>query len=497
MMKNLVFGYINTNVIDGSAIFMSSLCNVLSKNKSSHTNILLAVPLKRNTILKDLDAIKNVAIIDPYNDTDYEQFNLFLREQISIEEAANLIVYTDELNEYNRIFIRSLEVTKKLLEIKPNIIKKTFSYITGITSSKQNLNQTNYGYLEEIEKYGGKLLCQTKEMKQHIINQLSLSDETIIDLNPMIPDIPYDYDDIFTKKDVYNKFVYTGKFASEWNTLPMINCYRELQETHEAELDVAGDQFKRDPENDKFESYSRYLLQNTGYLKWYGALSRKQSLTLVKNSDVGLSWRSEKLDDSLELSTKVLEYCSLGKPPIINKTNMHIKIFGDDYPFYCNNNQSFIEAMKYAIENPETLEKYSKKVFEISKEYTFNSIAKKLAFKLNDNLEEYDFSVDKVKLTNYFEEIKETNSESILNKDYFTDNSNEDIKKLQKYANEIKKDYEQAMHKLKATKEFAEMANNKYKVTMEKHKKAVADYNVMKNNNNKLKKQISSLKAKN
>lgn len=496
MINNLVFGYININVIDGSAIFMSSLCNVLSKNNKSETDLLLAVPQKRNTILEDLEEIKNVSIVDPFFNNTFKDFNLALREQISIEEAANLIIHSDNVKNYDRIYIRSLDVTKKLLELQPSLIHKTFSYITGITSSKQTLSKTDYSYFENIEDLGGKFLCQTSQMKKHILSQLNLNEETIIDLNPMIPDIPFEFEEIFAKKASYNSFVYTGKFASEWNTVPMVTKFRELKETHEASLNIAGDQFKRDLNDSKFVEYAKYLLENTNNVNWYGGLTRKQTLTLIKNADVGLSWRAPSLDDSLELSTKVLEYCSLGKPPIINKTDMHIEIFGDDYPFYCENGQSFINSMQYAIDNPETLEKYSEKVFQISKNYTFSSIALKLAKKLGDSLENYTNKSEKVDMKDYFEDIQTVGINN-LNNDLKSGSNTKEYEALKKFTNQLNSKYETTIHQLKTTKEYADMANNKYKITMEKHKKAVSDYNVMKSNNKKLKKQLSDLRQKN
>lgn len=490
MVKNLVFGYINTNVIDGSAVFMSSLCNVLAKNVKSNTDLLLAVPLKRNTILSGVEKKSNVNIIDPYDDSSFKEFDLVLREQITIEEAAKLIIHCEKINKYDRIFIRSLDVTKELLKLDPNLISKTYSYITGITSSNQVLDKEEYSFFNEIESLKGKFLCQTNEMKEHILKYISIDESSILDLNPMIPDLPFSYEEIFQKKDIYSTFVYTGKFAKEWNTVPMIVGFREIIESFDATLNVAGDQFKKHDEFERFIPNAEYLLKNTKKLNWYKALNRNQSLNLISNSDIGLSWRAQDLDDSLELSTKLLEYCSLGKPPIINKTEMHVRIFGEDYPYYCNNLISYIETLKYIIEYPEVYENVSKLVFDIAQDYTFTNTAKKLYTKLGDS--EFTFTdTDENDKIGFFEKYE------LPNNDYLDDvtsiKNNEDLRRMHDYANKANEKYKHAMKKLIATKEFAEVANNKYKETMEKHKKAVSDYNYMKNEKNKLKKELKEL----
>jgi len=497
-VKNLVFGYINTNVIDGSAIFMSSLCNVLSKRKNTTTELLLAVPKKRNTLLADLEKAENIKIIDPFTHSDYKNFGLATRSQISIEEAAQLIIMTDEINNYDRIFIRSLDVTKALLNLKPDLIKRTFSYITGITSSKQELDQESFGYLSTIEEAGGRFLCQTKHMKQHILSKLPLQENSLIDLNPMIPDNPFKFEEIFSKKDKYNQFVYTGKFASEWNTVPMIVGFRELMEFSDAQLNIAGDQFKKDNNDEKFVGYSKYLLKNTPHIYWYGALNRKQSMSLIKNSDVGLSWRSNTLDDSLELSTKLLEYCRLAKPPIINKTSMHIEIFGEDYPFYADDLSTFIETMKFATENPYTVEKYAKIVFDISKNYTFTEISKKLALALGDDFEDYDFEIDKN--IEFFEELPRIDGYNSLENINAESMNSEEYQKLLSYTKNLKEQNKEIKKQLQETKAFAELANDKYKVTMEKYKKVLADYNRLKSKYGKLikiKQKITGALSKN
>lgn len=492
MYKNLVFGYINTNVLDGSAIFMSSLCNVLSKNNSSNTDLLLAVPFKRNTVLTDLNKLDNVSIIDPFVNSKFQNFDLTLREQISITEAAELIIYSDELYDYNKIFIRSLEVTEKLIEIKPSIVKKIYSYITGVTSSKQILSEKTKNLFLKVERLDGKFLSQTNEMKNHIINQVKVSTDTIIDLNPMIPDIPFSHEDIFRKKNTYNKFVYSGKFASEWNTIPMLTQFRELCEDFSAELYLAGDQFKTNNNDVNFTSYAKYLIENTKNTRWFGGLNRNQSLSLINSCDIGLTWRDEALNDSLELSTKLLEYCMLGKPPILNKTDMHVKIFGENYPFFCENDKSFLATLKFAIENPEIVEKYSKVVYQIAQEYTFNSVAKKLADKLDENINEYTFLMNEnVEVDDYFERYDQNEK---VNK--FLESgkvSDKEYERIRTYANQANEKYKLTMEKLKKTKEFADLANNKYKETMEKHKKAVDDYNKVKEENKKLKKRIQNM----
>ncbi|MDK7243625.1 hypothetical protein, partial [Neisseria subflava] len=45
-------------------------------------------------------------------------------------------------------------------------------------------------------------------------------------------------------------------------------------------------------------------------------------------------WRAPALDLSLEISTKVLESCAVGVPPLLNRTVAHEELLGADYPLF-------------------------------------------------------------------------------------------------------------------------------------------------------------------
>lgn len=406
----LVFGYINTNVVDGSAIFMSSLCEVLSIDKSNKVDLLLSVPYKRDVVLGNLQNNENINIVDPYNMFDFNNYNFLGNESMTHHEAAKLINEMDRKNDYDYIFIRSLDISNALLKVNADIISKTFNYITGITSSKEGLTKQQTQLLSSIYEKEGRLLCQTAQMKNHILNSLYIPEFKIINLNPMIPDINYNFEDIFIKKKEYNNFIYTGKFAHEWNTVPMIVQYREIIDNHQlAHLDIAGDQFKRSLINPEFVENASYLIRHTPNLTWHGAISRKESMNLIEKNDIGITWRNKELDDSLELSTKLLEYSSLGKPAIMNPTNMHKEIFGENYPFYAETDEEFYNVMELVIENPELVEEWSKKVFEISKKFSFTATYLSLAPHITEDKEEIEYFEVATRLLNENEIYKEGN----------------------------------------------------------------------------------------
>ncbi|GGA98387.1 glycosyltransferase family 1 protein [Macrococcus hajekii] len=376
----LINGFINTNVLDGSAIFLSSITQVVAMHPDAEIDLLLAVPFKRDVVLKDLMTLPNVRIIDPFAEEAYSDFPFFKKGGMTPREAALMLDFTFQQLHYDIVIIRSLEVVQELVRMDSRVISKLFAYITGITSHTTAIPEVTQHLLNDIIAKGGKLLCQTNEMKRYICQSVQIEASDIIYLNPMIPDNPYTFQQLFTAKEIYSSFCYTGKFAREWNIVPIVAQFREVTEQYpDATLYFAGDYFKNDVDHPSFVHEAGYLLRNTENLKWLGGLNRDESMDLIRFSDVGISYRAADLDDSLELSTKLLEYCSMAVPPILNRTEMHEAIFGIDYPYYANDDRTFHEQMIKVIENPALYEATAEKVYAISKQFSFTATYHRLA----------------------------------------------------------------------------------------------------------------------
>ena len=80
-------------------------------------------------------------------------------------------------------------------------------------------------------------------------------------------------------------------------------------------------------------------------------------MTAMARSHVSLGWRSPALDLSLEISTKVLESCALGVPPLVNRTTIHEDLLGRDYPLFvdalADGPEEIAERLAAALEDVE------------------------------------------------------------------------------------------------------------------------------------------------
>lgn len=62
-------------------------------------------------------------------------------------------------------------------------------------------------------------------------------------------------------------------------------------------------------------------------------LPHAEALALMGWSDLAFCLRRPLYDDSIEISTKIVEFCALGVPPILNDTGLNRDLFGADYPY--------------------------------------------------------------------------------------------------------------------------------------------------------------------
>ncbi|MGE7586533.1 hypothetical protein [Peribacillus sp. NPDC101480] len=377
-MKVLLFGFIDMNSMDGSAVFLSSLASTIALDSNIEVDLLLASPVKRDILIQPLEKFDNITILNPFVDpffsaTDDEWVK---KGVIDFDIAEMLITHYWSQKGYDWLFVRSIETVEKIAKHK-HIIKNTLVYATGLTHIGQDVDEEKFESIKNIYDQCAYFLCQTEEMCEFVIEILNLNKEKnkVSLLTPMIPNI----ESAERQTRLKNKLVYTGKFDPDWKTIPIITAFKELKrEIPNLSLDVAGDKFKWVKDDSQFKEEAAYLLKNTEGLTWYGALTRENAQQLIVNSDIGITWRSEEMDSSLELSTKLLEYGILRKAVIMNPTKMHIKLFGEDYPLYAVTEKDFRDAVKLALCNKDIYEFAAKRMYQVSRQFLFSEAIKKL-----------------------------------------------------------------------------------------------------------------------
>lgn len=366
-MKILMYADVDMNLVDGSSIWVSSFIEMMTiYGKKLSITLLLKKPIKRGIVLEGILSNANVHLIDIWKLPDFLEGELKLaidRKELLPNEAFYAIQKIQALKQYDTIFIRGINVFCELANHQ-ELAEKCIVYVIG----KQDIERTLLVRFSKIGKY---IACQTPELLNYYVHN-GIPEEKLFVLPPMIPDT-HSVDTEFKRKGY--QLVYAGKFSPGYHSLEILNCFEEIeQKIPKATLSLLGDKFYNYPKVNNFKERFLKKIKKNKRIIWHKALPRQIVLDLISKADLGISWRSNEFNDSLELSTKLLEFASLGKPIILNRTEMHEKLLGGDYPLFANSKRQFIDSVVQCFSSEEIYENAAKRVFVASQKYLYKNV---------------------------------------------------------------------------------------------------------------------------
>ncbi|PXW85861.1 glycosyltransferase involved in cell wall biosynthesis [Pseudogracilibacillus auburnensis] len=372
-IKILLYGDQNLNIMDGSAIWLTSLANILTYNGNVDLSILLKTPVKRRQVMDNIKQQENITFINPFGVAG--RTILKRTPRLEPKEASEVIKKLDKENNYDIIVTRGKDLTSYCL--KKKYAYKLIPYITDFNFTKSSNDKE---FFKKAYKTSKALFVQTEEMRDYLIDHLHVSGEKFIILPPTVTDIGTE-----PRFGISNfSIVYTGKFAKMWETEAMLDTFLEVKKDIDMlSLNIAGDKFQADLSSRKGKIADQF--DNTSGINWVGAVSRDESMKLIESSDLGFAYRSSEIDNdqSLELSTKFLEYGISGKPVVVRKTKQYVKLLGEDYPLFCNSFDELVEKIKLAFTNEEIFRKAAKRCYQASEKYQITNVSKAIISELN------------------------------------------------------------------------------------------------------------------
>ncbi|MGL5351870.1 MAG: glycosyltransferase, partial [Clostridium sp.] len=370
ILKVLVYGDINLNIIDGSAVWLTSMLNVLSVNNKIKIDLLLKTPIKSTEMVDSVYKYKDINKIEMFTNGN----------KLTAEDAVKNMVKLNEANNYECIIIRGFDLSMIAVREK-ELRDKLICYITNFEHDDNKISNEEREKLKFVYNNCEYFCAQTPEAMECLKKILDINeDRKFIILNPMIPDYEQEEPNFENKN---NRLIYSGKFAKDWYTSEIINSFVDMaKENCEMNLTVVGNLFRADL-NDEKENILN-VLNNNNNVNWIKGVNRTKSNALIKDSDIGIAWRSRNIDNdkSVELSTKVLEYCRAGKPILLNRIKMYENLLGKDYPLFIEDDSEFEEKVKLALTDEIIYKECAEKVHEVGKRYTFSESYKRLHHKL-------------------------------------------------------------------------------------------------------------------
>jgi glycosyltransferase involved in cell wall biosynthesis len=342
----LVYGDVDLNLLDGSATWVQSMVQSLAAAGCSVT-LLLKAPVRTDRLVAPLVAAEGVRVVRPFEEQLVEDRS---RRRLSPADAVALLTQLDARNPADLLVVRGLHVADALAA-SGAFDGRLWTYLTDVPQWVGAVDEARTEQLSRIAAASRFLLCQTEELRCFLEGMVTADSRCVL-FPPVVPEVPAAE---LPARDgaAPLRMVYTGKMAPLWNTEAMTQLPALLRERGvPAELHVIGDKIHDDRLDPQFAERMRRALDAPGVV-WHGGLPREEAMRCSAAGDVGISWRHRSLDASLELSTKVLEFGSLGLPVLLNRTPMHEQLLGADYPLFAADCEEVVDALSRLVTEPQ------------------------------------------------------------------------------------------------------------------------------------------------
>ncbi len=345
--RALVYGDVNLNQIDGSAIWAPAVVQVLAE-AGCHVTLLLKAPVDTPRLLQPLLDLPTVRIVRPFEEGLADPAVVRL---LSVGHAAEIMRELDANQRFDIVVLRGSRVIPAVVR-GGTFDGRIWTYLTDIPQTVTQVTPEAVEQLGSIARASRLVLCQTEELRAFLESTVPDVAGKAVLFPPVVPAVP----DVQVREPLDGRplrLVYSGKFAPRWKTEQMTRLPALLAERGvTAELHMIGDKIHHDPDDPGYQDRMLAALSSSPGVVWHGGRSREGAIEIAAGCDIGIGWRDRSLDASLELSTKVLEYGATGLPAILNRTPMHEALLGPDYPLFAADAAEVVEAIVEVAADP-------------------------------------------------------------------------------------------------------------------------------------------------
>ena len=328
-MKIAVLAEQNFNLIDGSTIWLLNVCKLLALQPDLDVTLLLSHPLTDRVLADEVP--DNIRIVDPAEMAGQAQSGA---EKLSVETIlATLSDWEQRAGRFDRIFVRGTAYLEELLssrEVAPRLIGYAPSAIP-------DLAQDEAEWVRQGRATRMPLVVQSDTAKTALE---SLSDYPA-NVVHVVPPIVFQSD---TKQEDLRRpersvLCYSGKIDLHYGMDWLLDICAGVGGTPGLAVSlIAG----KDTYRPRFRAFFKRMDRFRADLA-AGAITGVDLVTNVPHAeakarmgraDFAYCLRHDRYDDVIEISTKIVEFCTLGVAPILNDNALNRALFGADYPYY-------------------------------------------------------------------------------------------------------------------------------------------------------------------
>ncbi len=311
-MKICLFADVNPNLIDGSSIWLQSMALALDQVPGAEVTVLLRDPAPDSPITKPL-LERGIDLVECAR-SDGEGAPDGAELARAIEKRFHDVGDT-------LYIVRGDAVVERLADTGDEMRGRIWPYWLR---RPQLLAPEQDEFAFRVFESFPKLIVQSAAQKGVLETIYQVPAAQLLALPPMVPD---GFFDIAREDSGEPILVYSGKMDSGYNVENYIDLVTALNAGGTGcSLRVLGDKFNADPDDRQFVKRMKEKLAGAPHVDWRGGMERMAAAAEAAQATLGLCIRKSVYDSSLEISTKQVEFCALGVPPVVNHTTAHVEL---------------------------------------------------------------------------------------------------------------------------------------------------------------------------
>jgi glycosyltransferase involved in cell wall biosynthesis len=341
-MKIGLYADINPNLIDGSTIWLQDLAMVISGIDHVSLSVLVRGPVRDDIIVDPLRQRSiHVEEIETKGVAGNDEIRMIAEALRSNAQKAQL----------DLLIVRGDTLIERLAEMVGTFDCPVWAYwlrrpdVVSPASDRAS---------HAVCKAFPKIIVQSFEHKAILESRYGVPAGKLIALPPMIPPEAWAID---RQRPDDLSLVYSGKIDASYNVEAFLDLPRRLNDLGiPAELLVLGNKFNLKSGDPAFKRRMKQKLGDTPGTSWLGGVGRPAAMQTMASASVGLCVRQEGPNPSLQISTKLIEFCALGVPPITNRTAAHQNLLGSEYPYFADTIGELVDCLADISKMPEALD---------------------------------------------------------------------------------------------------------------------------------------------
>ncbi|HUQ79166.1 MAG TPA: hypothetical protein VM427_09910 [Patescibacteria group bacterium] len=361
----------NLNVIDGSAIWVQSVCATLLVDGEVEVTLPMKVPERRDVVTSPLRGLGRVHLVPPPEGTHPTR-------GLTNDEVLDLLERLDHEQPFDVILLRSFELCLAAVD-RPSLRSRIWSCYV-LEPERNTANPDHLADLARIVAGSAFVVCQSEEMRALLESLVPTAFGRTILLPPAIPEAPE-----VARPDstvIARRMLYAGKFHPFYPVGDMVRMLTALRVTMpDLEFHVAGDKIRRMPDDPTYAPTLERALSTTAGVVWHGGLSRQAVERLLAEGGVALSlwdYRYGSEINDLVISTKLLDYCSVGLPVILNRTVAQEAMLGPDYPLFVEEPADTVGLLRRVLADPWLYAAAGRWTLEATRRFTYPAVHARL-----------------------------------------------------------------------------------------------------------------------